>query len=301
MKDKRIAVLMGGLSAEREVSLKSGQAVHAALLRLGYNSIAIDVGQDLAQQLTDHRIEVAFIALHGRYGEDGCVQGLLELMQIPYTGSGVLASGLAMHKLCSKLAFSAAGLTITPYIAVKSGEQVSPEQLPFGLPVVVKPLREGSSIGISRVFREEEWEPATREALRHGREMLVESYVPGRECTVGLLGNAALPVVEIVPEDGYYDYQAKYVRDTTRYIVPAALPEDCAARAQALAQAFFTALGCRGFARADFILGDGGDMVFLEMNSIPGFTPSSLLPKAAHAAGIDFPELCRRIMEMAEV
>jgi len=291
---RHVAVFKGGFSGEREVSLRSGAAVAEGLRTAGYTVTEVDVRDEHPEVPAE--CEAVFIALHGIFGEDGRLQALLRRRGVPYTGSGPEASRKAFDKQASKEVMIAAGIPTPPCELLVAGQA---RTLP--LPVVVKPLREGSSIGISRVFREEEWEPATREALRHGREMLVESYVPGRECTVGLLGAAALPVVEIVPEDGYYDYQAKYIRDTTRYIVPAALPGDCAARAQALAQTFFTALGCRGFARADFILGDGGDMVFLEMNSIPGFTPSSLLPKAAHAAGIGFPELCHRIMEMAEV
>lgn len=297
MKDKRIAVLMGGLSAEREVSLKSGQAVHDALLRLGYNSIAIDVGSDLAQQLTDHRIEVAFIALHGRYGEDGCVQGLLELMQIPYTGSGVLASSLAMHKLYSKLAFSAAGLTITPYIAVKSGEQVSPEQLPFGLPVVVKPVQEGSSVGVSIVKQLDQLQAALDTAFVYDDLALVEQFVKGKEIQVGILNNQPIGAIEIVPKNEFYDFEAKYTDGMAEHHFPARLDPELYNQVQQLGLQAHQALGCEGYSRVDFLVTEAGQCYLLEVNTLPGMTALSLLPEIAEkGAGLNFETLVEQIL-----
>src|SRR6185369_10552587 len=203
-KSKRIGVLLGGLSAEREVSLKSGAAVHKALLDLGYDAVAIDVGRDLAAVLASERIEAAFIALHGRYGEDGCVQGLLELMQIPYTGSGVLASALAMHKLYSKQTFAAGGILTAPFRHFLRGRQVRLADLPFGLPVVVKPGQEGSSVGISIVKDESDLEAALELAFRHDDEILVEQYIKGQEVQVGILDDRPSGAIEIVPKKEFY-------------------------------------------------------------------------------------------------
>lgn len=297
MKDKRIAVLMGGLSAERDVSLKSGQAVHDALLGLGYNSIAIDVGQDLAQQLTGHRIEVAFVALHGRYGEDGCVQGLLELMQIPYTGSGVLASSLAMHKLYSKLAFSAAGLTITPYIAVKLGEQVVSEQLPFGLPVVVKPVQEGSSVGVSIVKQLDQLQPALDTAFLYDDLALVEQFVKGKEIQVGILNNQPIGAIEIVPKNEFYDFEAKYTDGMAEHHFPARLEPGLYNKVQQLGLQAHLALGCEGYSRVDFLVTEAGRCYLLEVNTLPGMTALSLLPEIAQkGAGLSFEALVEQIL-----
>lgn len=290
----RVAVFKGGISGEREVSLRSGAAVGEGLRRAGYTVVEIDVRD--RNPVVPAECEAVFIALHGEFGEDGELQGLLRRRGIPYTGSGPAASRKAFDKRLTKETMVEGNIPTARYEIISVNQS---RTLP--LPVVTKPLREGSSIGISRVFCEEEWDEAMQLALSHGSEVLVEAYHEGRECTVGILGENTLPVVEIVPAEGYYDYEAKYIRDTTRYIVPADIAADCAGRAQGLSMKLFNSLGCNGFARVDFILCADGSLVFLELNSIPGFTPSSLLPKAARAAGIEFPDLCKRIMETADL
>jgi len=296
MKGKRIGVLMGGLSAEREVSLKSGMAVHQAFLSLGYDSVAIDVRQEVAEVLRQEKIELAFIALHGRYGEDGCIQGVLELMGIPYTGSGVLASALAMHKLYSKQAFSAAGLTITPYIAVRHGEAWSAEALPFNLPVVVKPVQEGSSVGVSIVKQAHELQAALDDAFRYDDLVLVERYVKGQEVQVGILDNLPIGAIEIVPKREFYDFEAKYSDGMAEHIFPARLDPSLYEKVQQLGLKAHQALGCDGYCRVDFLVTEAGDCYLLEVNTLPGMTALSLFPEIAlKGAGLSFEALVERI------
>ncbi|HEY5973556.1 MAG TPA: D-alanine--D-alanine ligase, partial [Geobacteraceae bacterium] len=223
LKTKKIGVLLGGLSAEREVSLTSGAAVHQALLAKGYDAVAIDVDRDLAQALVREWVDVAFVCLHGRYGEDGAVQGLLELMAIPYTGSGVLASALAMDKIFAKKVFAASGLTVAPYLVVEQGKAPSLADLPFGLPVVVKPAREGSSVGVSIVKTADQWPAALEEAFIYDREILVEQFIKGREIQVGILEDRAIGAIEIVPKREFYDFTAKYTDGMATHIMPAPL------------------------------------------------------------------------------
>lgn len=302
MKDKKIAVLMGGLSAERDVSLKSGLAVHQALLGLGYDSTAIDVRHEVAAMLRDERIEVAFIALHGRYGEDGCIQGLLELLQIPYTGSGVLASALAMHKLYSKQAFAAAGLTITPYAAVRKGESCNAAALPFGLPVVVKPVQEGSSVGVSIVRQADQLQTALDEAFQYDELVLVEQYVKGREVQVGILDNQPIGAIEIVPKKEFYDFEAKYSDGMAEHFFPARLDAALYEKVQQLGLQAHQALGCDGYCRVDFLVTEAGDCYLLEVNTLPGMTALSLLPEIAQkGAGLSFPQLVERILLSARL
>lgn len=302
MKDKKIAVLMGGLSAERDVSLKSGLAVHQALLGLGYDSTAIDVRHEAAAMLRDERIEVAFIALHGRYGEDGCIQGLLELLQIPYTGSGVLASALAMHKLYSKQAFAAAGLTITPYVAVRRGESCNAAALPFGLPVVVKPVQEGSSVGVSIVRQADQLQTALDEAFQYDELVLVEQYVKGREVQVGILDNQPIGAIEIVPKKEFYDFEAKYSDGMAEHFFPARLDAALYEKVQQLGLQAHQTLGCDGYCRVDFLVTEVGDCYLLEVNTLPGMTALSLLPEIAQkGAGLSFPQLVERILLSARL
>jgi len=302
MKAKKIGVLMGGLSAERDVSLKSGMAVHQALLSMGYNSIAIDVRNEVTTILRDEKIEVAFIALHGRYGEDGCIQGLLELMQIPYTGSGVLASALAMHKLYSKQAFAAAGLTITPYIALRRGETCSAETLPFGLPVVVKPVQEGSSVGVSIVKKAEELPAALDEAFRYDQLVLVEQFIKGKEVQVGILDNQPIGAIEIVPKNEFYDFEAKYSDGMAEHFFPARLDASLYEKVQQQGLKAHQALGCDGYCRVDFLVTEAGDCYLLEVNTLPGMTALSLLPEIAQkGAGLSFTELVERIIASASL
>jgi D-alanine-D-alanine ligase len=296
MKFRKIGVLMGGLSAEREVSLKSGAAVHKALLARGYNAVAVDVGRDLAGQLAEKKIEVAFVCLHGRYGEDGAVQGLLELMGIPYTGSGVLASALAMDKVFAKKIFAASGLTITSYIVLKKGDTPDLAKLPFALPVVVKPSREGSSVGVSIVKTAEDFPGAVAEAFSHDSEILVEKYVKGREIQVGILNEKAIGAIEIVPKNEFYDFEAKYTDGMATHIMPAQLPQDQYRELLKLGERAHAALGCTGYSRVDFIVSAERDAYLLEVNTLPGMTALSLLPEIAQHAGIEFEELVERIL-----
>lgn len=293
-RSSRVGVLKGGLSTERPVSLKSGEAVARALRRRGWDVVEIDVGRDLPERLRAERVDVAWIALHGQFGEDGCVQGLLEVMGVPYTGSGVRASAVAMDKDATKRAVR--GLPEVVMAAdrlVRRGEPV-PEDLP--LPVVVKPTTSGSSIGMRLAKTRDELIAGVAEALALGDEVLLEQFVAGEEITVAVVDGAPLPVVRIVPESGFFDFEAKYTKGKTRYEVPAAIPPASAAAASAAAVAAYRAIGCRGLCRADFIVRPDGVPVFLEINTIPGMTETSLSPMAAGAVGQSFDDLVERIL-----
>lgn len=296
LKTKNIAVLMGGLSAEREVSLRTGHAISQALREAGYRVTDIDADRSLPARLEESRTEVAFIALHGRFGEDGTVQGLLEMMGIPYTGSGVLASSLAMDKVATKKMLQYHGVNTPAFAVFRPGSQVQGSLPPF--PVVVKPAREGSTIGISIAREQSELAAGLTEAFRFDSLVLVEQFVAGAEVTVGVLDGEALPVIQVVPKGGFYDYQAKYTAGQTEYLLPAPLPEGIYAGLQQAACQACQALGCSGAARVDFMVGDN-DFTCLEVNTIPGMTATSLLPKAAAAAGLPFVELVQRILEGA--
>jgi D-alanine-D-alanine ligase len=299
MKSRKIGVLMGGLSAEREVSLKSGAAVLKALLARGYNAVAIDVGRDLAARLAEEKIEAAFVCLHGRYGEDGAVQGLLELAGIPYTGSGVLASALAMDKVFAKKIFAASGLTITPYVVFKKGDAPDASPLPFALPVVVKPSREGSSVGVSIVKKSADLPKALEIAFGYDSEVLVEKYVKGREIQVGILDEKGIGAIEIVPKNEFYDFEAKYTDGMATHIMPADLPRDQYADLLHLGEKAHAALGCSGYSRVDFIVTEAKEAYILEVNTLPGMTALSLLPEIAQHAGVGFNELVERILNSA--
>ncbi|KAA0892223.1 D-alanine--D-alanine ligase [Oryzomonas rubra] len=300
MKDKRIGVLMGGLSAEREVSLNSGAAVHKALVAQGYDAVAIDVGRDLAAVLEREGVQAAFIALHGRYGEDGCIQGLLELLQIPYTGSGVLASALAMHKLFSKQTFTASGILTAPFRHFRRGEAVRLPELPFGLPLVVKPVQEGSSVGISIVREEQQLAPALELAFRHDNEILVEQYIKGQEVQVGILEDRPVGAIEIVPKGEFYDYEAKYTDGMAEHIFPARLSGPLYEKALQTGLAAHRSLGCSGYSRVDLLVTADGECYVLEVNTLPGMTALSLLPEiAAKGAGLSFEALVSRIIDAA--
>ena len=291
---------MGGLSAEREVSLKSGEAVLKALQSKGYDALGIDVGHDLASVLLNNKIEAAFIALHGRYGEDGCVQGLLELMQIPYTGSGVLASALAMHKLYSKITFAARAILTAPFCHFKRGEQVWPGELPFAMPFVVKPVQEGSSVGVSIVKQESELAAALELAFRYDDMILVEQFIKGREVQVGILDDRPIGAIEIVPKNEFYDFEAKYTDGMAEHIFPARLEPELYEKAQQTGLAAHLSLGCSGYSRVDLLVTSAGECYVLEVNTLPGMTSLSLLPEiAAKGAGLSFEALFERILESA--
>ncbi|TRO78933.1 D-alanine--D-alanine ligase [Trichloromonas acetexigens] len=303
LQEKTIGVLMGGLSAEREVSLRTGKAVLNALLESGYLAVAIDAGRDLPARLAQERIEVAFIALHGRFGEDGTVQGLLEMLGIPYTGSGVLASSVAMDKVTTKKLLRYHQLPTPDFCTYRRGEDL--ELLLNGchnFPLVVKPAREGSTIGISIVRDRDELAAGIAAALRHDELILIEEFIAGAEVTVGVLAGEALPIIQVVPKGGFYDYHAKYTVGQTEYLLPAPLDGALQARLQEAAVAAYRAIGCEGAARIDFMVREEqGEFFCLEVNTIPGMTETSLLPKAARHADISFGELVQRILDGARV
>ncbi|MBL7015984.1 MAG: D-alanine--D-alanine ligase [Kiritimatiellales bacterium] len=287
-------MLKGGISAEREVSLVSGAAIAAGLRETGYDVTEIDV---TAPDFTvPNGVEAVFIALHGTFGEDGGSQARLEELKLPYVGAGVEASRIAFDKLLTEQCLLKAGVPVPESETLVAGQART-----LTLPVVVKPPREGSSVGCHLVFDESDWDAAFTEALTHDEEAMVQRFIPGREFTVGIVDSEVLPVVEIFPAGEWYDYAAKYEVDTTRYIVPAELSPEKTAEMQAMARKTFEALGARGFGRVDFRMTPAGDLFVLELNTIPGFTSHSLLPKAAAAAGIDFPVLCDRIMRTASL
>lgn len=300
MKKIKVAVILGGISSEREISLVTGQAVIDNLDREKYNISRYDPKTDLAKLIQDkNKIDVAFIALHGPFGEDGTIQGFLELLAIPYTFSGVLASALAMDKHQSMEIYKAAGIPTPKHILVTNPN----DKISTNLPVVVKPNRSGSSVAITIVKDKKDLAPAIKKALKEDREVLVEEYLQGKEITVATLGNEnpqALPVIEIVPNLGeFYDYDSKYKSGGSTHHLPARISRGETKLAQKLAIKAHQALGCRGAARTDFILTSKGGPIALETNTIPGMTPTSLLPEAAKSAGIPFPKLLDKLIELA--
>lgn len=293
LKSARIAVLMGGISSEREVSLVSGAAVFSALTDAGYTVRGIDVGADVAAliaELTDHGTDLVFNALHGRYGEDGCIQGLLDLMGLPYTHSGRLASALAMDKNAAKARFEGAGLTVVPHSVTTREAACSRDALPR--PFVIKPVEDGSSVGVNIVFDGDALPPMPNTAEQKAELVMVEAYVPGRELTVAVIGDKALAVTEILTVRGFYDYDAKYADGGSRHVIPADIPEELAARAMAAAVTAHKCLGCSGVSRSDFRYDPATDrLVVLETNTQPGLTPTSLVPEQAAHVGIAFLDL----------
>ncbi len=297
LKRKRIGVLLGGLSVEREVSLRSGAAVYSALRELGYDAVEIDAQKDLPAQLVEKKIEVAFIALHGRYGEDGCVQGLLESMFIPYTGSGVLASSVGMEKVFSKQIFVGQGILTPAFRAFNEASDALAAPPPFAFPVVVKPSREGSSVGVHVCRTQESFQAAVEDASQYAGVLMVEEYIKGREVQGAVLDDESLGAIEIVPANEFYDYEAKYKAGSgTQYLYPAPLPPDQYRQVNDLCLAAHRALGCSGATRSDVIVAESGKIYLLEVNTLPGMTASSLLPKIAAGRGIAFGDLCERLL-----
>jgi D-alanine-D-alanine ligase len=294
---KRVGVLMGGTSNEREISLESGTAVHAALLRNGYDAVAVDTRDGLPEALERIPIDVAFIALHGRLGEDGRAQGFLEVIGVPYTGSGVQASAVAMDKLLTKRLFRSYDLPTPNFWVVNSPEEVTALLRAFEQPLVVKPVYEGSTLGIAVVRSADQVEAALRSALGYGRRIFIEAFVAGREITCGVLNGDPLPLVEIRAPGGFFDYQAKYRSDHTEYLVPAPLPEAVSRDIQRACAKAAAALGCRGGVRVDVMVDAADNYFLLEVNTVPGMTTHSLLPKAAAAIGIDFHDLVERLLD----
>lgn len=305
---ERIGVLMGGQSSEREVSLRTGQAVHQSLLRCGYDAVAIDVSARLSQDLKDHRVAIAFLSLHGPGGEDGSIQGFLETIGMPYTGSGVQASAVGMHKVVTKTLLAAHAIPVPPGTVIQRGHAPSLAKVlkaaKLTLPVVVKPASQGSTIGVTIVRRTSQWKAALALAHRYDPEAMVEAFIPGHELTVAILGGpdgtlSVLPPVEIVAPDGFYDFSAKYQKGKTRYLCPAPLPAKIMTQIEELGRRTFQVLGCEGAARVDFRVTPKGRPYVLEINTVPGMTETSLLPMAAARAGIDYDQLVVRILQSA--
>jgi D-alanine-D-alanine ligase len=306
MKKLTIALLSGGNSSEREVSLNSGRQVYEALDKAKYNVLNYDPKSDLKQLVNDaDKIDAALIILHGPNGEDGTVQGLLDLLGIPYQGAGVLGSALAMNKWVAKQLFEKAGLPVPPYIALKRGERLDTESIvqQLDLPLVVKPASAGSSVGMSLVRKAADLPAALTEAFQHGPVILVEKYIRGIEITGGVLGNddlAALPLIEIIPDSShdFFDYEAKYVAGVSQEICPARVEPAVTQKAQHYAVTAHKALHCRGYSRTDMIV-DQNEIYVLETNTIPGMTRTSLFPQAAQKAGYSFSQLMDRLIELS--
>ncbi|HTH39882.1 MAG TPA: D-alanine--D-alanine ligase [Rhodocyclaceae bacterium] len=308
MADKKfgkVAVMFGGDSDEREVSLKSGSAVLKALRAAGVDAHAFDPREKPLSALREENFQRAFIALHGRGGEDGTLQGALELMGIPYTGSGVLASALGMDKWRTKLVWQAAGIPVPEFVVVEEHSDFAAIEKQLGLPLFVKPANEGSSIGISKVKEVGGLATAYQLAAQYDRIVIAERFMSGGEFTVGILGHGdqarALPVIRIVPSTEFYDYDAKYLRDDTEYRIPSGLTEAQEQEMQAMALKAFAVLGCRGWGRVDMMIDGEGRIVALEANTAPGMTDHSLVPMAAKAVGLDFQALVVKVLEEARL
>lgn len=300
----KVAVLLGGVSGEREVSLKSGEAVLQALKTQGVDAEAFDPKFQPLYELAKY--QRVFINLHGRFGEDGCIQGALEMLHIPYTGSGVMASSIGMDKWRTKLLWRANGIVTPDFDMVNASSDFDAIEKKLGLPLFVKPANEGSSIGISKVKKTGALKAAYELAAQADPLVIAEKFVGGGEYTVGIIGNEkqglrALPIIRIVPKNEFYDYEAKYLRDDTEYLCPSGLSAEKEAQIQAEALLAFQAIGCRGWGRVDFLMDEAGQHYFLEINTSPGMTDHSLVPMAAKAAGISFEELVRKILELADV
>ncbi|WON77688.1 D-alanine--D-alanine ligase [Serratia sp. UGAL515B_01] len=306
MADK-VAVLLGGASAEREVSLQSGAAVLAGLREAGIDAYAIDPHDFPVTQLKEHGFNKVFIALHGRGGEDGTLQGLLDYLQLPYTGSGVMASALTMDKWRTKMVWQSMGLPVAPYVALSRQHYFGSERGSLlaaidglGLPLIVKPSREGSSVGMSKVIELSALENALEEAFRHDDDVLVEKWLSGPEYTLAILGDQVLPSIRIQPAGVFYDYQAKYLSDDTQYFCPSGLDAQQEAEIAELALRAYRGLGCSGWGRVDVMQDSDSGFYLLEVNTSPGMTSHSLVPMAARQFGLTFSQLVARILALAD-
>lgn len=307
LKSKKICVLMGGRSGERSVSLRSGKRVLESLQKQGYDAISMDLEDDLIAALKKAKIDIVYIILHGRHGEDGTVQGLLEIAGIPYTGSKVLASALAMHKVAAKRIFEAVGVPTPRYLEIDGASDIAQSadwiRKDFPFPLVLKPVSEGSSLGVYLVKQRSELEPLLKETVAKYKDMFVEEYVKGREVTVGIIGKGkdvqALPILELVPKKEFYDFEAKYTEGMTEFILPARLPKPLYEKTQEIALSAHRALGCWGVSRVDIIVGPDHVPYVHEVNTLPGMTDRSDLPAQAAHAGISFDELVVKILESA--
>ncbi len=309
LRTKTVGVLMGGLSGEREISLRSGENCLRALISRGYLAVPIDALRDVSQRLEEAGIEVAFLALHGRYGEDGTIQGLLEMMGIPYTGSGVLASALGMNKIAAKKVVRGSGVPTPDYLEIRRDETAAEAaariEAGLGLPVMLKPVEEGSSLGVSKCKETGDLAECIASGRAEFGAIFAERFVPGREITVGVLVRngrpEALPILELVPKNEFYDFEAKYTEGMTEFILPARLEPGVYAEAQRLAVDAFDAIGCRGYARVDMMVDGSGVPWFVEVNTLPGMTELSDLPAQAQAAGLSYEDLVEIILLTAGV
>jgi D-alanine-D-alanine ligase len=306
MAKRRVGVVMGGLSSERDVSLRTGEGVAKALEERGHDVVRIAFGPstpDISELVRAARIDVAFLALHGRGGEDGCIQGLLELLGIPYTGSSVLGSALAMDKLKAKEMFRLHNVPTPPYYVITEPELADLDDVhgSFGFPVIVKPRGEGSSVGVSKAHDPKQLRSAIEAALAHDSHAIVERFIQAMEVHVGLLDGRVLGAIEVVPKSGLYDFHAKYTAGATEYICPPRLGSTRARGIMNLAERAVRALGCTGACRVDLLVTEGENEYVLEVNTLPGMTPTSLLPKIAASAGIVYAELCERILAGADL
>ncbi len=309
LKTRTIGVLMGGLSGEREISLRSGENCLRALVSRGYNAVAIDAVRDVARRLDEAGVQVAFLALHGRYGEDGTIQGLLEMMGIPYTGSGVLASALGMNKIAAKKVVAGSGVPTPDYREVgryeTGAEAAARIEKELGLPVMLKPVEEGSSLGVFKCRDAHELSACIERGRAEFGTMFAERFVPGREITVGVLERAgrteALPILELVPKNEFYDFEAKYTKGLTEFILPARLEATAYEEAQRVAIDAYDAIGCRGYGRVDMMVDAAAVPWFIEVNTLPGMTELSDLPAQAGAAGLSYEDLVETILLTAGV
>ena len=304
---EKVAVLLGGTSAERDVSLMSGAAVLAGLKEAGIDAHGVDTRDFPVMRLKEEGFEKAFIALHGRGGEDGTLQGVLDFLQIPYTGSGVMASAITMDKWRSKLLWQGANLPVAPYGWINRQQRdaglddtLAQRIAQLGMPLYVKPSREGSSVGISRVNQPSELPAALEEAFRHHDDVLVEKFLSGPEYTVAILGEQILPSIRIQPASDFYDYEAKYISDDTQYFCPSGLSAEKEAELRELVLNAWRTLGCSGWGRVDVMMDGDGSFYLLEVNTSPGMTSHSLVPMAAKQAGMSFSQLVARILELAD-
>ncbi len=314
---KRVGVLMGGTSSERDISMRSGLAIYQNLMELGYDTVLVDVGMDIANLLKKDKVKVAFMALHGGMGESGAVQGVLEVLGIPYTGSGVLASALAMDKETSKKIFSYHGLPVAPSIIVKKEKGAKSKKKsgevditgaftfpdfpapPFGPPWVVKPALEGSSIGVEIIKEESGLVPCLEKAFSFGKRVIIEQFIKGKELHIGVLGDRVLGGVEVRPSLEFYNYEAKYTSGLTEYIMPPEIDDDTYENVKNMAYRAHHVLGCSGASRVDFMLDEGNAPYVLEVNTLPGMTATSLLPKIAKSSGLSFNDLIEEMIKLA--
>ena len=301
MKFGKVAVLLGGKSAEREVSLKSGGMVLAALRRKGVDAHPFDPKERPLEELMRERFNRVFIALHGRFGEDGTVQGVLEWLGIPYTGSGVLASALAMDKLRTKRLWEAEGLPTAPYERLTADTDLRAVGRKLGMPLFVKPASEGSSVGMTKVKKGADLEEAYALAVNYDPIVIAEKFIDGPELTVAIIGERVLPIIRIETPREFYDYDAKYIANDTQYLIPCGVSAKKENELQALCLNAFRALGCRGWGRVDLMLDRRGRAFLLEVNTSPGMTDHSLVPMAARAVGLSYEDLCVKVLELAHV